>query len=181
MIARGRIRRANALRLELEPGTAIDADGLPTTDPAAALAGCVLPMGGAKGSGLAMAINLMVGILAQSDFDDEMGSMYVSFDRPHNIGHMFWAVDPSRFGDPETTRRRTAAMIERLHGLAPAGDAESVLYPGQRQLEVRRQRLREGIPVAWPELCRLREEAEARGLTDIAARIGQHTPPDGLR
>lgn len=173
VIARGRIRRAQALGTELEYGTAVDAGGKPTTDPSAALAGAVLPMAGAKGSGLAMAINLMAGVLAGADFDDEMESMYSSFERPHNIGHLFWAIDPECFGDPTHARRRTASLVERLHALTPVGGADGVMFPGERQQACRAERTRGGIPVAAVELQRLREEAAVRCLATVVANIDE--------
>jgi LDH2 family malate/lactate/ureidoglycolate dehydrogenase len=169
--ARGRIRRAEALGEPLPPGFAIDADGDPTTDPLAALAGCVLPVGGPKGSGLALAITLMTGMLAGADFDDEMDSMYADFERPQNVGHLFWAIDPARLGDPATARERVEALIDRLHAVRPASGVDEVIFAGERQARLARERLAHGIPVARIEVDRLAAAADECGLGELAAEI----------
>ena len=173
MIARGRIRRAEALGESLPPGVALDTDGNPTLDAAAALAGCVLPVGGPKGSGLAMAISLLVGFLAGADFDDEMESMYSGFDRPHNIGHLFWVVDPSGFADQRTATLRAESLIDRLHAIGPAYAGGDVMFAGERQSAVARRRLAEGIPIAAGELRRLADAARDCHRPDIAGLIDE--------
>lgn len=64
VVAQGKIRRAHAAGAALEEGAALDPHGEPTIDPSLALAGTMLPVGGPKGSGLALAISLLVGLLA---------------------------------------------------------------------------------------------------------------------
>jgi LDH2 family malate/lactate/ureidoglycolate dehydrogenase len=96
--AQGKITQARQLGTDIPPGLALDAHGRPTTDAAAALAGSLLPVGGAKGSGLALAITLLTVTLAGADADDEMASLYNSFDRPQNTGHIFIGIDPARAG-----------------------------------------------------------------------------------
>ena len=167
--ARGRMRRSQALGEELPPGMALDADGRPTTDPAAALAGAVLPAAGPKGSGLAMAIALMVGMLAEADFDDEIGSMYGGQDAAQNIGHLFIYLDPARLADPAKNEPRAEAMVDRLH--AAASDGAPVTYAGERQARTARERAREGVPVARGELTRLAAEVRECGNPELAARI----------
>jgi len=62
--ARGKIRRAERRGESIPLGYALDAQGRPTTDPKAALAGVVLPIGGPKGSGLAMLMDIFGGVLS---------------------------------------------------------------------------------------------------------------------
>jgi LDH2 family malate/lactate/ureidoglycolate dehydrogenase len=168
--ARGRMRRAQAAGELLPYGLALDAAGAPTTDPAAALAGAVLPAAGPKGSGLAVAIGLMACLLGGADFDDEIASMYSGEDAPQNIGHVLWFIDPSRFGDVGPAMARIEAMIDRLHAVRPSEEGE-VLFAGERQQRTKETRSRDGIPVALGELERLAGEAELCGLSDVSARI----------
>jgi LDH2 family malate/lactate/ureidoglycolate dehydrogenase len=169
--ARGRIRRAHALGEPVPEGLAIDTQGNPTTDPVAAMAGCMLPVGGAKGSGLALAITLMSGLLAGADFDDEIESMYSGAERPQNIGHVFWVVDPAVMGPPEQAQARTEALIDRLHQVRTAPGVERVIYPGERQDKLARERAASGIPVARIEIERLAEAAAECGLESLAQDI----------
>ena len=164
VVARGKIMRARALAAELEPGLAIDVEGRPTRDAAAALAGSVLPLGGPKGSGLALALGLLSGVLAGADFDDELAPMHGDNTRPQNAGHVFLTVDPWRLAEPERTTRRLEDLVERLRGLRTAEGFDRVLYAGERGAELARERLESGIPVARGEL-----EAAGRACADVGA------------
>jgi LDH2 family malate/lactate/ureidoglycolate dehydrogenase len=164
------MRRAQAQGDPIAEGLALDADGIPTTDPAAALAGAVLPMGGPKGSGLAMAIALMACLLADADLDDGISSMYSGVDAPQNIGHVFWFVDPAWFGDVGASVARAEAMVDRLHTVRPA-PGEGVRFAGEGQARTMHQRSEHGLPVSRGELGRLADEVDQCGLPELAARI----------
>jgi LDH2 family malate/lactate/ureidoglycolate dehydrogenase len=170
IVARGKIRRAHVLGKPIPAGLAVDREGEATDDPVAALAGSVLPLGGVKGSGLAFAITLMTGLLAGAAFDDELGSMYDGATETQNIGHVFIAVDPWRFGDRASATRRMEALVERLHSLRPAAGFERVYYAGERGAECARHRLRHGIPVARQELLGAADACAAAGLEALADR-----------
>jgi L-2-hydroxycarboxylate dehydrogenase (NAD+) len=165
--AQGSITRAKQLGRPIPAGLALNPDGAPTTDPAAALAGSLLPLGGPKGSGLALAIALLAVLLADADCDDEMASLYNDPDRAQDTGHVFIAIDAARLGaDVE----RAAAMVQRLTALRPAPDSESVTYPGARSALLAAERRREGIPIAGADLIAAAEACETYGLADLGAQ-----------
>src|SRR5438270_24385 len=66
--ARGKIRRAERRGEKIPLGYALDGDGRPTTDPTAALGGVVLPIGGYKGSGLSMLMDIFGGVISGAGF-----------------------------------------------------------------------------------------------------------------
>jgi LDH2 family malate/lactate/ureidoglycolate dehydrogenase len=169
--ARGRMRRAQAAGQQLPSGVAVDGSGRPTTDPGTALLGAVLPVGGAKGSGLAVALTLITSYLAEADFDDEIGSMYQGAARPQNLGHVFLAIDPSKLADAAQSEARAEAMIDRLHALTPAESFDDVIFAGERQSRVAQQRAQHGIPVARHELLELVGAAADCGMQELAERI----------
>lgn len=179
--ARGKIIRSRDLGQPLEPGLAVDRDGNPTEDPAAALAGAVLPFAGPKGSGIALAISLAVGALAGASFDDEAGRMYGSDPGPQDIGHLFGAIDPWRLGDRALTEKRIAGLIERLHALRPAAGHDQVLYPGERGESERRTRLENGVPLAPEEIDAIAEACEELGYGDQAGRVRSLRDHSGTR
>ena len=75
--ARGKIRRAERRGETIPLGYALDADGKPTTDPKAALAGgVVLPIGGHKGSGLSMFMDIFGGVISGANFGGDVGDQY---------------------------------------------------------------------------------------------------------
>lgn len=176
VIARGRIRRAGNLGGVIPVGCAVDTSGQPTTDPAAALAGAVLPMAGPKGSGLALGISLLTAFLAEADFDDEMGSIYSNPDRPQNMGHIFIMIDPGRLTDPATATTRAEAMIDRLHQLMPAEGFDEVMAAGENRDRLAAERRRSGIPVAVEELAALANACSECGVAAVAAELASLAP-----
>ena len=71
-VSRGRIKLAEVAGEPIPLGWALDGDGRPTTDPTAALAGALLPFGGYKASGLALAVEGMTGVLAGGELGPEL-------------------------------------------------------------------------------------------------------------
>jgi L-2-hydroxycarboxylate dehydrogenase (NAD+) len=166
---RGRIHHAAASGQPLDPGVALDADGAPTTDPEAALAGSLLPVGGPKGSGLGLVIGLLAVMLADADFDDEIGLMHVDFQRPQNVGQVFLVVDPLKVGG-ERSLQRAEQAVNRLHALRPAPGHDRVLFHGEHGDKEARRREARGIPVGHETLERLAQACEECGLHDLARR-----------
>lgn len=144
----GGLHRAARLGEALTPGLAIDSDGQPTTDPASALEGAILPFGGYKGSGLSMIVQCL-GLLA--------GGAVV----PRGVsdfGFFFLVIDPSLFMPAEEYKSRTSELVRLVHSLRPASEAESVRVPGERSQRQRARALDEGIEIDDPlyaELLRL--------------------------
>src|SRR5258707_10784269 len=92
--ARGKIRIAEKRGEQIPLGYALDTQGRPTTDPVEALKGVVLPLGGPKGSGLSMLMDIFGGVLSGAAFAGEVTDQYKVFDRPQNVGHFFLAMKP---------------------------------------------------------------------------------------
>src|SRR5690606_29495447 len=79
-------------------GWAIDRDGRDTTDPAVALdGGRLLPVGGPKGYGLGLMIDILAGVLTGSGFGQRVRSPFHDFTGPQRVGHLFMAIDVSAF------------------------------------------------------------------------------------
>jgi LDH2 family malate/lactate/ureidoglycolate dehydrogenase len=165
--ARGKLRRAQALGQPIEPGVALDAQGEPTTDPAAALAGVLLPLAGPKGTGLAFAITLLVGVLAGADFDDEVASIYKDDSRPQNLGQLFISIDPWAVTDRSEVGVRLDGLVQRLHALAPAPGSARPRYSGEGAAARARQALRQHVAVDVRELQAVTRACAECGLTDV--------------
>jgi (2R)-3-sulfolactate dehydrogenase (NADP+) len=90
-----RIRDAAAAGESIPPGWALDADGNPTTDAAAALLGPVLPFGGIKGSNLALIIELLA-VLSGASFSMDAPD-FLSGDQPPRVGMFLVVLDPAAF------------------------------------------------------------------------------------
>ncbi|UCH23607.1 MAG: Ldh family oxidoreductase [Deltaproteobacteria bacterium] len=96
VVARGKIRRAQRLNEKIPLGWALDETGTSTTDPAAALKGTLLPIAGHKGSGLALFIDLMCGLLSGSKYGRDLLTFHKPVG-PTGVGAMIMAVDIGRF------------------------------------------------------------------------------------
>ncbi|HEX4751986.1 MAG TPA: Ldh family oxidoreductase [Solirubrobacterales bacterium] len=143
---------------ELEPGWAIDAAGRETRDPTKVAA--ISPFGGAKGYGLGLAFELLVGILTRTAFGTEvLGTLDV--EHPATKGDLFVCLAPERFLVDGETIERLGAYLEELRGSA-VGD-EPVAVPGDRARARRRQALAVGIELPDELVERLRELSPAAG------------------
>ncbi|WP_049898182.1 Ldh family oxidoreductase [Halococcus agarilyticus] len=131
-IARGTVERRRAAGEALPEGVALDADGEPTTDPAAALDGTILPFGGAKGSGLAIAVEVLAGGLVGAAMGREVTGTYHT-EEPCTKGDLFVAIDPAAMGVPDFDDR-ASAFLDRLRSSGIATGAEGVRVPGERSV-----------------------------------------------
>ncbi|KAF5855682.1 hypothetical protein ETB97_008617 [Aspergillus alliaceus] len=98
--ARGKMRKAARREESIPEAYALDAQGRPTTDPVAALdGGVVLPIGGPKGSGLAMMMDIFAGVMSGSAFAGGVNDQYTEMSRPQGVGHWFLVFRPDVFLD----------------------------------------------------------------------------------
>lgn len=159
--ARGKIRRAERRGETIPLGYALDAEGRPTTDPKAALAGgVVLPIGEHKGSGLAMFMDIFGGVISGAAFGGDVADQYQAFDRPQDVGHFFLAMKPDLFISEAEYRARIDTLIERMKASPVAAGFAEVLVPGEPEARFEAERRRSGIPYAASEVDALQEEAK---------------------
>ena len=145
LVARGKIIMAVKKGLDIPHGWAVDANGAPTTDAQAALRGAVLPLGGPKGSGLSMAIDVLAGVLTGAGFGPSVRNMYEDWSRPQNVGHFFIAIDIARFLKPDQFRERIGRYIDQLKSEPRAEGVAEILYAGEAEYRVAKQRRAEGL------------------------------------
>ncbi|MFI7365015.1 Ldh family oxidoreductase [Streptomyces sp. NPDC050149] len=161
-IALGRIRQAKASGTPLPEGAAATADGTPTTDPAEAV--MPLPLGGAKGSGMSLAFELITSVLVGAPIfsafhsDDPQG-------RKHRQNALLVAIDPAAFGDPEAFLASVDTTLGTLKELPPTDGADGVFYPGERSAATAALRGENGIAVAPKVWQQLTAAADAAGIT----------------
>lgn len=146
--ARGKISIAHQLGQDIPEGWAVDIDGVPTTDAAAALAGSVVPFSGPKGSGLAMMIDLLAGAMVGGVWGDNIGNMYEDWTRPQRVGHLFMALNPEAWFGYEGFLAEVGAFADRLHRLPPASGFDQVLLPGEVEDRAYRRASDEGVTLA---------------------------------
>ncbi len=134
----------------------IDAEGLPTNDAAAVLAGAVLPAAGHKGAGLALMMQLMTAALAGGLLDHEL-TVHDRSGIDTESSKLFIALDVEAFVEPETFRARAAALAAWL-GTRTGGGEEGFRWPGERGRNEAARNLRSGVPL-HPEIVALLESS----------------------
>lgn len=163
-VARGHVLKAAREGRSIPDDWALDAAGQPTTDPAAALKGVLLPMAGAKGYALALAVELLCGALTGAAISPEIPSFFDNFSEPSNVGHMLGAIDVAAFLEPAAFYARVAALTDLLKASPPAADSLGVRIPGERRAAAIARRRREGLSYAPATIQQLRELAERLGV-----------------
>jgi LDH2 family malate/lactate/ureidoglycolate dehydrogenase len=168
--SRGKIR-VKAQRGEPIPlGWALDAEGRPTTDPLAALAGVMLPVGGYKGAGLAVVIEALAGGLSGAKFGFEIETRTVRAGDPQEswqVGHLFQPVKVEAFLPFEEFGSRVDRLIWFLRSGRPAPGSERVYLPGEPEHIARADALANGIPFEAADLYWAQVVAEDLGIEPL--------------
>lgn len=158
VVAMGKIDHGPADREEIPAEWAVDDAGVPTTDPDE-VAG-LRPVGGPKGYGLGMIIDLLCSQLTGARTSPDIGALYDDFDQPMRLGHVFMAFDVASFAEPDVFRERIGQYVERVKSVQTREGFDEILVPGEPEYRSARRRNRDGIPLTgetWGALERLSE------------------------
>ncbi len=137
-VARGKIMVAAQKGEAIPTGWALDAAGQPTTDAKAALAGSMLPMGGAKGAALALVVEILSAALTGSNFGHEAGSFFTADGPKPRIGQLLLAFNPG----PLSGGAFSSRIATLLHTIL---DQDGTRLPGARRLANRAKAARDGV------------------------------------
>ncbi len=151
-VARGKLMVARKEGKAIPAGWALDAQGQPTTDPAAGLEGMMLPMGAAtspKGAMLALMVEVLVTALIGAQFGFEASSFFVDEGNQPGIGQSFIVIDPGALAGQNAYAARLEVLIEAM-----LADPE-VRLPGQRRLALERRAHTHGIELNAATLASL--------------------------
>jgi L-2-hydroxycarboxylate dehydrogenase (NAD+) len=159
----GKIRVYQQRGQRLPDGWALDADGRPTTDPAVAIDGLLAPIGGYKGTALAMIMGILSSMLSGAAYGTELGDLKTG-PQPGRDGHFLLAIDIAAFTDVESFKRRVDAAIRQIHAGRKAPGVERLYAPGELEFANERDNRREGIPLNAATLADLRSSAERLGI-----------------
>lgn len=132
-ISRGEVFELKEQGGTLPEGVALDADGEQTTDPAAALEGVILPFGGAKGSGLAVAIEILAGGLVGAAMGTDVSGTYHTEDECTK-GDLFIVIQPDALGGADFSDR-ASAFVQSLKRTSSASGFDEIRLPGESSAE----------------------------------------------
>jgi LDH2 family malate/lactate/ureidoglycolate dehydrogenase len=163
VVARGKIRFAASQEQPIPLGWALDADGQPTEDPHAAIKGTLLPIGGPKGYGLALIVDILSGVLTGAAYGPNIVSLH---DLTQDVagGFSLQAIDISAFMDLDEFERRLQDFITDIRRSHKAPGVERIYLPGEIEYNTKQERLENGIPVPENLLQILDQLADELGV-----------------
>lgn len=127
-VALGRITMAKEAGESIPLGWAVDADGNPTTDPAAALEGSLLSAGGYKGYGIGLMVELLASALTGSRLSVDVPPLKTPYGPPHDLGQFYLVIDPTAYSD--------TTFYTRLRSLSRAiAEQEGARLPGTERVD----------------------------------------------
>ena len=141
-------------RTTIPAGWAMDSEGVQTTDTQAALSGLLMPLGGYKGSGLAMMAEILCAVLGGGAMSTQLGGIRVQ-GQPMKTSQFFLAIEVSRFMPLEEFERRMKSLVSMVKSSSTAKGYDEVLVAGEPEWRAEEQRRRDGIPLSdgvWQNL-----------------------------
>ncbi len=164
-IADGKLKDMHNRGVPAPAGCIVDADGNPTTNPAAYIGppeGALLPFGGHKGFGLSFVIDILAGALSGAGCSRE------GVDRIGN-GFLAIVIQPEQMREGGGFYADVEGLVQHVKSSELAAGFDEILAPGEPEVRTRRQRSRDGIPVddtAWGKIC---DAARRYGVNPIAS------------
>ncbi|KAK9773436.1 putative Malate/L-lactate dehydrogenase [Seiridium cardinale] len=167
--ARGKIYKAKRRGEQIPLDWALDSEGRPTDDPEAALGGVMLPMGGPKGSALAIMMDVFSGVLSGSAYAGHVTGPYDP-SKPADVGHFLVAIKPDLFLDMKEFRERMTHLYQRVVGSDKAAGVERIYFPGELEQIAQREREKTGIPYVKAEVAALNDEARKVNVESLVTK-----------
>jgi LDH2 family malate/lactate/ureidoglycolate dehydrogenase len=151
VVARGRVLLYAKQNKPLEPGWAFDERGLPTVDAHAALKGLLAPIGGYKGYGISLAVDLLCGVMTGSNYGAHFpGFLADNLEEPTDVGSVFSALSVESFMDLADFKAGMDKALREMKTSAKAEGVKRIYIPGEIEFETKAERLAKGIPIPEP-------------------------------
>lgn len=153
-------------------GWMVDKEGNPLTDPTRQDEGLLLPIGGPKGYGLAMAIGLIAGTLNGAVFGKDVVNFSKDTVTATNTGQFVVAISIEAFGDIDTFKSSADTIFSTMRNSTALPGREPVRIPGQERGVTFAERSQNGIPL-HPNLVKvLASIAEELNISALKSNSG---------
>lgn len=150
-------------------GWGVDKNGADTTDPSEIInGGYMLPVGGPKGYGLALAVEILTGVLTGGAVCKGVKSL--NKPEPASISHTFLAIDYRQVCPEEQYQQRLSAAVADLRSCALIPGTKKIYMPGEIENECRNARLQSGITISDALFAELNTLAEQQGIEKLHAK-----------
>jgi LDH2 family malate/lactate/ureidoglycolate dehydrogenase len=150
----------------IQAGWAMDSQGVPTTDTQTAMCGLLMPLGGYKGSGLGLMVEILCGVLSGGALSRDIGGLHI-LTRPMATSQFFLAVDIRRFLAPEDFQKRMEQLVATVKSAAPAVGYDEVMVAGDPEWRSEATRKAHGIPLKPGALERINATAHELGVPGL--------------
>jgi LDH2 family malate/lactate/ureidoglycolate dehydrogenase len=141
---------------EIPAGWAFSSEGVPTTNTVEAYKGMLMPLGGYKGSGLAMMVEILCSVLSGGAMPNEVGGIRFR-GKTVRVSQAYIAIEVARFMPVEEFTARVEKLVNLIKTTAPAPGYDEVLVAGDPEWRTEAERRQHGIPLAegnWEGLCK---------------------------
>jgi LDH2 family malate/lactate/ureidoglycolate dehydrogenase len=166
----GQIRKYALEGKPMPEGWVIDrTHGTPLTEAKRAGEGVLLPIGGHKGSGLALIIGLLSGPLNRAAFGRDIKDTGGAGET--NTGQFIVALDVGRFLPLDVFKAEIDRHIADFRKSTPLPGFESVRVPGGERLRRKHERSRQGVGLGLPLMQQLDKVAAALKIAPLAERL----------
>ncbi len=159
-VAQGKIIVADMNGKKIPEGWAVDINGVPTTDPAEALKGFLLPAAGVKGYGLAVVMETLAGVLSGAAVAKNLPSIRNDLVNKQNCGHFFMAVDINAIDDLDVFKARIDKFIDEMKEGKKATGSTEIFMPGEIELRKEVKAREEGINIPKDTFALLQDIAK---------------------
>jgi len=171
VVSYGTVKGHALLGTPMPQGWMVDVrTGEPLTDPARSKDGILLPIGGYKGSGLALMLGLLAGPLNRAAFGRDVVDFNADDRTVTETGHALIALDVSRFLDPRDFTREVTRHLDDLRNSAKLPGVDRIRLPGEMRAARRHDRAANGVPIPEALMRQLDRLAEETGATRLSAR-----------
>ncbi|MGH6859148.1 MAG: Ldh family oxidoreductase [Phyllobacterium sp.] len=144
--------------------------GLPITDPKKTGEGVLLPIGGYKGSGLALILGILAGTLNGAAFGHEVIDFNADQTSETNTGHFILALDVSRFMPLEVFAALLKPQLESLRSGETMPNAGGIRIPGEQRAIRHGDRTQNGVPLPAPLIVQLNALSDRLGIPRLDLR-----------
>ena len=131
VVARGKVLLAEKEHKAIPDSWAVDANGVPTTNPTRALDGAMLPFGGPKGYAISLLIDILCSSLGGALDCRKTSNFRNDFENPQNVGYFIGALDISKFVQFDEFTERVDAMFDEFKACPTAPGVKEVMIPGE--------------------------------------------------
>jgi L-2-hydroxycarboxylate dehydrogenase (NAD+) len=172
IVSYGTVKKYALAGRDMPEGWLIDREtGGALTDPRRSAQGLLLPIGGYKGSGLAIMLGLLAGVLNGAAFGRDVVDFNADDASATNTGHFMVALDVARFMPLATFMAETDRHLRDLSQSQRMPGVDDIRLPGDRRRECRAERLRDGVPLPAALLGQLDALARDLGVTPLRVRV----------